>query len=63
TQFAVKAVDLVVSNKFNQMVAIKGLDIVSVALEKVMGKQRLVPVDSDLIEAGLSVGTSFGKKL
>jgi 6-phosphofructokinase 1 len=63
TQFAVKAVDLVVNNQFDQMVALKGNKIESVPMEKVMGKQRLVPVDSDLIQAGLSVGTSFGKKL
>jgi 6-phosphofructokinase 1 len=63
TRFAVEAVDLVVNNRFNQMVAIKGTEITQVPIENVMGKQKLVPLDSHLIEAGLSVGTSFGKKL
>jgi 6-phosphofructokinase 1 len=63
TLFAVKAVDLVINNRFNEMVAIKGTEITSVPIEKVMGKQKLVPVDSDLIRAGLSVGTSFGQKM
>ncbi len=63
TRFAVKAMDLVIKNQFNQMVAVKGNVITAVPLEKVMGKQKLVPVDSDLIQAGLSVGTNFGKKI
>jgi 6-phosphofructokinase 1 len=63
TQFAVKAMDLVARKRFNRMVALKGTEIVSVPIEKVMGKQRLVPADSPLIEAGLSVGTSFGRDL
>ncbi len=45
------------------MVTIKGNVITSVPLEKVMGKQKLVPRDCDLIDAGLAVGTSFGIKL
>jgi 6-phosphofructokinase 1 len=63
TRFAVKAMDLVAQKKFNQMVALKGNDISAVPLKSVMGKQKLVPIDSDLIQAGLSVGTHFGKKL
>jgi phosphofructokinase-like protein len=63
TQFAVKAMDLVAKGNFNQMVAVHGNQIVSVPIEKVMGRQKLVPRDSDLIEAGLSVGTSFGIKM
>ena len=43
--------------------AVKGNTITAVPIENVMGKQKLVPVDSELIKAGLSVGTSFGKKL
>ena len=63
TRFAVKAMDLVVEKKFNQMVALKGDEISAVPLKSVMGKQKLVPIDSDLIQAGLSVGTHFGKIL
>lgn len=63
TRFAVKAIDLVVRGNFNQMVAINGSNIVSVPIEKVMGKQKLVPKDSELIDVALSVGTSFGVQL
>ncbi|GAB4332229.1 MAG: ATP-dependent 6-phosphofructokinase [Calditrichia bacterium] len=63
TQFAVKAMDLVIEGKFNHMVALKGNDIVAVPIKNVMGKQKLVPKDSPLIDMGLSVGTSFGVKM
>lgn len=63
TQFAVKAVKLVVDQKYNQMVALKGNDFTAVPLSKVAGKQRVVPVDSPMIEAALAVGTSLGTSL
>ncbi len=63
TRFAVKAMELVAKNQFNQMVAIKGSDIRSVPIINVMGKQKLVPRNSELIKVGLSVGTNFGVQL
>jgi len=60
TRFAVKAVDMVVNKEFNRMVALKGIDISSVAIEEVQGKQKKVPLDSPLIRTALSIGTSFG---
>ena len=63
TRFAVKAMELVVSQEFNKMVALKGNEIIPVPIENVMGKQKLVPKDSPLIRAALSVGTSFGVKM
>ncbi len=60
TQFALKAMELVVEGKFNQMVALRGNQITSVPVETVMGRQRLVPPDHPLIKVGLAVGTSFG---
>ncbi|MFZ0392156.1 MAG: 6-phosphofructokinase [Calditrichia bacterium] len=63
TQFAVSAMELVEKRDFNKMVALKGNEIVPVPLEKVMGRQKLVPRDSGLIHAAISVGTSFGVDL
>jgi 6-phosphofructokinase 1 len=63
TRFSVKAMDMVAEGKFNHMVALQGNKLVPVPVEKVMGKQRTVPPDSDLIKAGLAVGTSFGVKM
>ncbi|MCP4708540.1 MAG: ATP-dependent 6-phosphofructokinase [Planctomycetes bacterium] len=63
THFAYKAVEMAVKGDFNKMVAVQGNDLVAVPIEKVMNKQRLVPMDSPLIEAALAVGTDFGLKM
>jgi phosphofructokinase-like protein len=63
TRFAVTAVELAIEGKFNQMVALKGTEVVAVPVEKVMGKQKLVPIDSSLIRDAISIGTSFGVNL
>jgi 6-phosphofructokinase 1 len=63
TQFAVRAIEMVQSGTFNHMVALKGNRMVPVPLEKVMGRQRLVPLDSPLITSALALGTSFGAKM
>ena len=62
TRFSYKAMELVVAGKFNNMVALKGQDLVAVPIEKTMGKQRTVPVDHPLIAAAKAIGTSFGVK-
>ena len=38
-------------------------EISSVPIKDVTGKQKLIPLDSLIIKAGLSVGTSFGVKM
>ncbi len=63
TQFALKAMEMVVAGEFNRMAALKGSEMVSVPIERVMGRQRLVPLDSPLIEAARAVGTSFGVEM
>lgn len=63
TRFSVKAMELVAEEQFNHMVALQGADLVAVPIEKVMNKQRTVPIDSPLIHTALSVGTSFGVKM
>jgi 6-phosphofructokinase 1 len=63
TQLAVKAMDLVATRQFNHMAALNGCQMVAVPLEKVAGRQRLVPLDSPFIKAAVSVGTSFGAKV
>ena len=63
TQLSVKAMEMVANGQFNHMAAINGCDMRAVPIEKVMGKQRLVPADSPLIKTALSIGTSFGVKI
>ncbi len=60
TQFAVKAMDFVAAGAFNQMVALKGNEMVGVPLESVQGKQKQVPLNSSLLKMAQAVGTSFG---
>ncbi len=63
TQFSVKAMEMVVEGVFNHMVAIQGNKLVPVPIEKVMNKQRTVPLDSHYIKAARAVGASFGAKI
>jgi 6-phosphofructokinase 1 len=58
--FAAKAMELVANRQFNHMAALQGNEMVAVPIEKVMGKQRLVPPDSPLIKAAVALGASFG---
>ena len=64
TQFAVKAMELVVNDQFDQMVALKGDQITSVPMDKVawVDKNWCQEIPS-LIEVALAVGTSLGQKL
>ena len=63
TRLAVRSMELVADGQFNHMVATKGEEIVAVPIEKVMGRQKLVPRDSPLIEAAVSIGASLGLDL
>ena len=42
------------------MVVVQQGELTSVSIEEVANKQRLVPLDSDLINAARSVGTCLG---
>jgi ATP-dependent phosphofructokinase / diphosphate-dependent phosphofructokinase len=60
TKFAVRAVEMVDKGQFNHMVAMQKNQLAAVPLSKVMGRQRLVPADSQLVWSAIAVGTSFG---
>jgi phosphofructokinase-like protein len=60
TQFAVKAVELVVKGDFNRMVAMKAGQIDSVPIADILHMQRKIPLDSPLINIALAMGTSLG---
>ncbi|MDQ3068691.1 MAG: ATP-dependent 6-phosphofructokinase [Acidobacteriota bacterium] len=60
TRFGTKAVELIVEGKFDRMVALQSPHIVDVPLEKVVGRTRNVPIDSDLLVTARSVGISLG---
>ncbi len=60
TRFGGKAVELLMNGEFNRMVASQPPDIGSVPLEDIVGRQRTVPADFDVIRTARSLGVSFG---
>jgi 6-phosphofructokinase 1 len=60
TRFGARAVELVMSKTFGHMVAFDPPDIVSVPLEKVVGRIRKVPPDFDVVRAARAIGISLG---
>jgi len=60
TRFGSRAVELLMAGEFGTMVAFHPPDIVSVPLEKVVGRTRNVPVDFDVVRTARAMGVSFG---
>lgn len=60
TRFGTAAVDLILQGKIGYMVALKGLDIVSVPIKEAVAKLKLVDPQGQEVQAALAVGTSFG---
>ena len=60
TRFGTSAVELLMSGKFGHMVAYQPPDITAVPLERIVGRTKLVPVDSDVIRTARAVGISLG---
>lgn len=60
THLGAAAADLINQGEFGVMVAYKNLRAEPIALEKVAGITKRVPLDHPWIDAGRKVGTSFG---
>jgi len=60
TVFGYKALELVLSGKFGELVVVQNGRITSVPLASVADRQRLVPLDDPTIAAARAVGTCFG---
>lgn len=60
TRFGALALQAASKGEFGCMVSLRGRDVVTVRLEDAIKRQRLVPLDSQLIFAARAVGTSFG---
>lgn len=60
TRFGGKAVELLLRGEFDRMVAFHPPDIVSIPLDDIVGKQRTVPPDSDVVQTARAIGVSFG---
>jgi ATP-dependent phosphofructokinase / diphosphate-dependent phosphofructokinase len=60
TRYGVKAVELVHEGKFGTMVTLRGDTISYVNLEDIIGKNKLVDPDGELVNTAKSIGISFG---
>jgi len=60
TRFGARAVELLLSGTYDHMVAFHPPDIVAVPLETVVGRQRTVPPDFDVLRAARAMGISLG---
>jgi 6-phosphofructokinase 1 len=60
TRLGGKAVECLVNQEFGKMVAHQPPDVVTVPLEDVVGKQKRVPLDFDLLRTARALGISFG---
>jgi ATP-dependent phosphofructokinase / diphosphate-dependent phosphofructokinase len=60
TRFGARAVELLLEGQFDHMVAFHPPDIVAVPLEKVVGRQRTVPPDFDVVRTARAMGISLG---
>ena len=60
TQLGVACSNLILEKKFNCMISINGEKTGTVALEKVAGKRKYVPLDHPWVESARKVGTNLG---
>jgi 6-phosphofructokinase 1 len=60
TRLGGKAVECLVNQEFGKMVAHQPPDVVTIPLEQVVGKQKRVPLDFDLLRTARALGISFG---
>ena len=63
SRFGTMAVHLIAQGKLGYMVALQHGDIVSVPLAEAVGKQKVVPLDSDLITTALGLDICLGRRL
>lgn len=60
TKYGVGAIELIEEKQFGQMACLRGNRIQSVSIDEAVGKLKLVPPDSELLETARRVGTMFG---
>jgi phosphofructokinase-like protein len=60
TRYGVEALNCILDNEFNVMVALQQNEIVRVSINDIAGKNKNVPVDGELVAAAKAIGISFG---
>ena len=62
SRFGVRAMELVTERQFGTLVTLRPPEISAVALERVVGRTKLVAPDSATVRTALGVGISFGNE-
>ena len=60
TSFGVKAVDLIVGEKFGQMVSYQNYQALSVPIASAVRRQKIVQPDCQMVQTCRAIGISFG---
>ncbi len=60
TRYGTKAVELATKGEFGRMVSLRGIQVTSVTIKDAISRQRLVPVNGEIVNTARAVGTSFG---
>jgi ATP-dependent phosphofructokinase / diphosphate-dependent phosphofructokinase len=60
TRFGAAAARLIRKGAFGRMVALIPPDVESVPIREAIGRRKVVPIDSDIIESAREIGISFG---
>ena len=60
TRYGTAAADMIADRDFGKMVALRNDEIISVPLDEIAGKLKLVEPDNPLVLQAMSMGTSFG---
>ena len=61
SRLGAKAGELILQKRFGRMAALQGASIVSVPLEDIAGKQKIIPTDCDVMNQARLIGISFGE--
>lgn len=62
SRFGVRAMELVAERQFGTLVTLRSAEISTVALERVVGRMKLVSPDAETVRAARGVGISFGNE-
>lgn len=60
TRYGAEAISLVLRKRFGYMVALRGNEIISIPIQKAVGRLKVVPRNSSLISSLKEMGISFG---
>lgn len=63
TRFGVKAVEMIASEQYGRMVALKGQSVADVEIRSAISSLNSVDPDGELVATAESLGISFGRKL